>query len=444
MVKIIEQPNEKQLLFLRARTRFVAYGGARGGGKSWAVRQKAKLMAVRYAGIRLLILRKTYPELRENHILPMMSELGGVAKYKETEKAFLFPNGSRIRFGYCDSESDVNQFQGQEFDAIFMDEATHFTKYQFDTLTACLRGANEFPKRFYLTCNPGGVGHEWVRRLFIDRQYGPGENPEDYTFIPARVYDNKALLERDPGYVQMLEALPEDLRRAWLDGDWDVFAGQYFPEFSRELHVCKGFAIPEGWRRYFTMDYGLDMLAGYCIAVDERGDAWVYRELYRSGLIISDAAKAIRERNEGEDIDAFFAPPDLWNRRQETGKSAAELFAEQGVFLTKADNNRVQGWYNLKEWLKPVVGMDGKKTARLHIFEGCTNLIRCLPALQHDEHNPNDVADEPHEHTHGPDALRYFLAGRPRPAEVPLPEPHYAFSIFKPDEPVGREKIEAI
>ena len=100
MVKIIEQPNEKQLLFLRARTRFVAYGGARGGGKSWAVRQKAKLMAVRYAGIRLLILRKTYPELRENHILPMMSELGGVAKYKETEKAFLFPNGSRIRFGY--------------------------------------------------------------------------------------------------------------------------------------------------------------------------------------------------------------------------------------------------------------------------------------------------------------------------------------------------------
>ncbi len=189
----------KQKAFFLADTRFIAYGGARGGGKSWAVRQKAALMALRYPGIRILILRRTFPELRENHILPLLAQLQGVAAYKETDKAFTFPKGSRIRFGYCDREADVLQYQGQEYDVIFMDEATHFTEFQFTTLTACLRGANDFPKRFYLTCNPGGVGHHWVKRLFVDRNYKNSENPEDYTFIQARVYDNKQLMDNHPG-----------------------------------------------------------------------------------------------------------------------------------------------------------------------------------------------------------------------------------------------------
>ena len=140
----------------------------------------------------------------------------------------------------------------------------------------------------YLTCNPGGVGHEWVKRLFITKRYENGENPEDYTFIAARVYDNRALVEQDTGYVKMLENLPEDLRRAWLDGDWNVFAGQYFSEWSEKTHVMEPFPIPAHWRRYFAMDYGLDMLAGYWIAVDTTGRAYVYREIYESGLIISE------------------------------------------------------------------------------------------------------------------------------------------------------------
>jgi phage terminase large subunit len=168
----IPQPNPKQVEFFLARARFVAYGGARGGGKSWAVRQKAKLLCLYYGGIRVLILRRTFPELRENHILPMRSELNGWAAWRETDKAFSFPNGSRIVFGYCAGEQDVDQYQGQEYDVIFLDEATHFTEYQFSALTACLRGANAFPKRMYLTCNPGGVGHMWVKRLFVDRAWG--------------------------------------------------------------------------------------------------------------------------------------------------------------------------------------------------------------------------------------------------------------------------------
>ena len=238
----IGRPSDKQRQFFLARSRFVAYGGARGGGKSWAVRKKAAGLAIRYPGIRILLLRRTFPELRENHILPMRADLAGTALYRDSDKSFTFPTGSRILFGYCDGEADVLRYQGQEFDAIFLDEATQFTEFQFSTLTACLRGANPFPKRFYLTCNPGGVGHGWVKRLFIDRQYRPGERAEDYTFIPATVYDNAVLLQSDPDYLRTLKALPERQRRAWLDGCWDLFEGQYFPEFDRAVHLVRPFA----------------------------------------------------------------------------------------------------------------------------------------------------------------------------------------------------------
>lgn len=418
--RLIEAPNEKQKQFFLARNRFVAYGGARGGGKSWAVRKKAQLLCLRYPGIRVLILRRTFPELRENHIRPLSRDLTGIARFKESEKAFSFPNGSLLKFGYCDTEADVNQYQGQEFDVLFLDEATQFTEYQFSTLTACIRGANDFPKRMYLTCNPGGVGHEWVKRLFVTRDYKKGERPEDYAFIKARVYDNEALLEKDRGYVAMLEALPDELRRAWLEGDWDVFAGQYFTEWRDETHVVEPFPIPAHWRRYFTMDYGLDMFAGYFIAMDDGGRAYVYRELYEPNLVISDAAQRIQEGAQGEDIYAYIAPPDLWNRRQDTGRSLFEIFASLGIPLCKAQNDRVAGWLDMKEWLKPRTDETGARGPRLFVFRNCKNLIKSIPALQFDQKNPSDCSREPHEFTHGPDAIRYFLAGRPagNPAAV--------------------------
>ncbi len=416
--RLIAPPNPRQREFFLARSRFVAYGGARGGGKSWAVRKKATLMGVRYPGIRMLLLRRTFPELKENHILPLQGELKGLAAYKEGDKAFSFANGSRLKFGYCDSERDVLQYQGQEYDVIFLDEATQFTEYQFHTLTACIRGANPFPKRMYLTCNPGGVGHGWVKRLFIDRDYRGAERGEDYAFIPARVYDNRALMDSDPGYLAMLESLPDDLRRAWLEGDWNVFAGQYFTEWREDIHVCDPFPIPGHWRRYFAMDYGLDMLAGYFIALDEGGRAWVYRELYRPGLIVSEAARAILEAAGGEPIEGWLAPPDMWNRRQDTGKSVAEIFGEGGIPLTRAQNSRVSGWMDLREWLRPR-GEPGARWAALTVFRCCPNLIRCLPQLQFDGRRPSDAAGQPHEITHAPDALRYFAAGRPAPALPP-------------------------
>lgn len=410
------KPMPKQEEFFCASERFVAYGGARGGGKSWAARTKAVMLALGHSGIQILFLRRTLSSLRENHIYPLKKLLRSVAVYKSSTREFVFSNGSRIVLGYCANENDVLQYQGQGYDVIFMEEATQFSEFQYQALTESNRSSGMcktgFLPRMYLTCNPGGVGHGWVKRLFIDRNYRQSEQAQDYRFIKSLVYDNAYLMKYSPDYVKMLENLPRARRMAMLEGNWDIFEGQYFSEFNRDIHVIKPFNIPKDWRRYISIDYGLDMLACLWIALDYSGKAYVYKELYESGLIISDAAKRIQKTNDGDEIAMRFAPPDMWNRRQETGKSAADIFLENGLYFYKSDNNRVQGWYELKEWLKPYSDEQGIMTSRLVFFENCVNLIRTLPALQFDTKRVNDVASEPHELTHAPDALRGFICSQ--------------------------------
>ena len=225
---VISPPSEKQKLFLKASTKHISFGGARGGGKSWSVRTKAKLLALRYGGIRILIVRRTYPELINNHINILRTELLGIAKYNDKDKVLKFANGSTINFAYCAKDGDLDRLQGVEYDVIFLDEATQLSEYQMKTITACLRGVNDFPKRVYYTCNPGGQGHGYIKRIFIDRRYEDGEIAEDYTFIQSLVTDNKVLMESQPDYIKQLEALPPKLREAWLYGNWDIFEGQFF------------------------------------------------------------------------------------------------------------------------------------------------------------------------------------------------------------------------
>lgn len=215
------------------------------------------------------------------------------------------------------------------------------------------------------------------------------------------------LLENDPDYVDRLDNLPEKERKALKYGDWDIFDGQFFSEFRRDVHVIDPFEIPSTWRRFRFRDYGLDMCAVGWVAMDWNMNAYVYKELYEPDLIVSAAAKKINNMT-NEDIYCDYAPPDLWNRNRDTGKSTADIFAENGQFLTKADNNRITGWLAVHEWLKVFEDEQGQLTSKLKIFSNCTNLIRTLPALIHDEKNPNDVATEPHEITHMPDGLRYF------------------------------------
>ena len=407
---------------MRCKKRFVGYGGARGGGKSWALRKKITLLCMRYDGIKVLLLRRTYPELKENHINTLLGELKGIATYKESDKVFTFLNGSKIKLGYCDSERDVLQYQGIEYDIICMDEATQFTEYQFQTLTACLRGANDFPKRMYLTCNPGGVGHEWVKRIFISKRYKPDENPDDYEFISATIFDNKILMEKDPHYLSMLNNLDDKLRQAWRDGNWDMLAGQYFSEFDRSVHVIEPFVIPEHWKKYRAIDYGLDCLACVWVAVDELNNYYVYREYGEPDRIISDGARDIIELSNGEYIQYTVAPSDIWARSQETAKSKADIFRENGLPLIKGNNNRETGWLALKDLLKVYDTDDNERESRLKIFSSCVQLIEYLPSLQRDAKKPTDCMTEPHHITHLPDALRYFAVQYVYPSAPAKPE----------------------
>lgn len=399
-------PTEKQKEFFRSEAKFTAYGGARGGGKSFALRYKLILLCLAYPGIRVLLIRRSYPELRENHIRPLCEILCGktpIAKYRELEKSFEFLCGSHMLLGYLSSHDDLLRYQGLQFDIIAVDEATQIDEEMFLVLCASLRGANDFPKRMYLTCNPGGVGHGWVKRLFIDGSYREGEDPEDYLFIPASVYDNAALMESDPDYVKRLEALPAGLRAAWLCGRWDVFSGQFFSEFDERKHVVAPVVLPDGARYYCAMDYGLDMLAALFIAVLPDGRAYVYDEIYESGLIVSMAAEKIAAKLR-QDMTVI-APADLWSRSKDSGRSISELFSEGGVYLTKITPDRIDGWLALKEWLA-----DADGTPRLRIFQNCANIIRTLPLLLYDPKRHGDAATEPHEITHAPDALRYFAS----------------------------------
>jgi phage terminase large subunit len=414
-------PSEPQQKFLRANKIHICYGGARGGGKSWAMRTKCVLLATRFNGIKILLLRRTLPELQENHIMPLLALLSGynICRYNESKKTFTFFNGSIIKLGYCDKEKDVYRYVGAEYDVVCLEEATHFTESMWQLLKTINRTVRtDFTPRMYYTCNPGNVGHAWIKRLFIDRDFNENEPPENYVFIPARVYDNKVLMERNPEYLNALKQLPEELRRAHLDGDWYVYQGQYFKSFRREMHVIDPFRIPETWSIYRAIDYGLDMLACYWAAVSPQGNAVIFRELASPNLIISEAAKHILEAG-NEPCVCTFAPADMWDRQRVTGETQTELFAHSGLPLVKSANSRVNGWESLLEWLKPIPQADGGTYPRLRIFSTCRELIRTLPLLQHDTRNPSDVATKPHDITHFADALRCFVDGRPTGREEP-------------------------
>lgn len=433
------QVTEKQMKFLKAdHVTEVLFGGAAGGGKSYVQLLDAFLYAVKYQGSKQLILRRTYPELEMSLI---QVHLGlypkEIYRYNETKHRGQMKNGSMITFGSLQRESDVYKYQGAEFDVIRFDELTHFTWAQYSYLLSRLRGANDFPKQIKSSTNPGGVGHQWVKERFIDP--APPETVFDIIekeggtisgqgmYLPAKVQENIFLMRKDPDYLKRLLNLPEKNRLALLEGRWDIYDGVFFSEFDPAVHVVRPFRLKEHWKQYVTMDYGMDMFAVEVVAVDEEGNGFVHRELYQPGLIISQAAEKAAELVEGLDIAAWLAPPDLWNGRQETGKSVADIFAEHGIPLTMTSNNRHAGWLAVREWLasrtvrNEITGEEKIMPPKLRIFENCRNLIRTLPALQYDDKDPEDVANEPHELTHAPDALRgfcvYWVTGAQSPAE---------------------------
>lgn len=423
-------PNEKQKLFLDCRKKYIAFGGARGGGKSWAVRAKAKLLALRYGGIRILILRRTLPELENNHIRFLRQELAGIASYSKTDKVFTFPNGSTISFGYCANDGDLDRYQGAEYDVIFLDEATQLKEEWIRRLTACLRGVNDFPKRVYFTCNPGGQGHGYIKRLFIDRRFEPGENPEEYVFIPARVTDNTALLKSQPDYLRQLEALPKRLREAWLEGKWNLFEGQFFEEFTddpvhygdrRFTHVIAPFDIPREWSVYRSYDFGYARpFSCAWWAVDFDGAAYRILELYGCTATPNEGVRWTPERQfaeirriedthpllRGRDIQGV-ADPAIWDTSR--GESIYETALHHRIFFTKGDNRRIPGWMQMHYRLT----FDDEGYPMLYVFSTCRAFLRTIPLLLYSRTEPEDLDTAMEDHV--ADECRYFCMSRPIP-----------------------------
>lgn len=396
----------------------VLFGGAAGGGKSYGQMVDALVFALKHPGSKQLVLRRTYPELEKSLIRTSLALFPrSLYSFNSTSHTGRFKNGSTVDFGYCGTENDVYQYQSAEYDVVRFDELTHFTENQYLYLISRVRGVNGYPKQVKSSTNPGGTGHVWVRKRFIDPspcgEGFIGENGTSRIFIPSLLSDNGFLCRADPDYKKRLLSLPERERKALLYGDWNVFEGQYFDEFDERAHVTEPFEIPDGWRKYRTLDYGLDRLACLWIAVAPNGSSYVYREFCESNLPISRSAESILERTpKREEIYATLAPPDLWGRSQESGKSKAALFSEYGISFTRTSNDRECGWLAVKELLRRREG--GPK---LKIFSTCRELIRCLPALTVDKLRPTDCSTEPHEITHAPDALRGFAIFYTRPAE---------------------------
>ena len=443
-----ETPSPRQQEFFRAEAANVAYGGARGGGKSWAMRRKLVLLAMRYPGLKLLLLRRTLPELRANHILPLQRELAGYAAWSSTERTFRFPNGSRLVMGYCDNDSDCAQYQGQEYEVIGFEEATNFEPDWLTFIATCLRTTRtDFTPRIYYTCNPGGVGHEWVKRLFIDRRYKDEENPEEYSFIQALPTDNYALMEKDPGYLNTLDALPPKLRRAWRYGEWDIFEGMFFDDFRTEpdkatakehgceltpdelraqhrwTHVIPAFDLnagsSRGWNivRSYDFGYGKPFSCAWW-AVDYDGVIYRILELYggtdtpNEGLRwtpdqqFAEIARIEREHPwlKGKRIDGV-ADPSIWDASR--GESVAETAAKYRIYFSPGDNERVAGWMQCHYRLQ----FDEEGYSRMYVFDNCKAFIRTVPLMMFSKHRPEDLDTTLEDHVC--DEWRYMCMSRP-------------------------------
>jgi len=422
-------PNEKQFKFHESNSDEVVYGGAKGGGKSCALVMECLAYGLEYPGANMYIFRETYDDLEANIIREWKEKVPKeLYKYNDSKHQVTLNNGTSVKFRFIRNYSDAEGYQGRSMDWIGVDELTKHLKKSIQVLLSCLRSPKGYPPRFRATCNPGGIGHGWVKAEYIQAtDYGKHKIKCRITdsikeFIPARVYDNVVLMENDPNYVKRLENLPEDKKKAFLYGDWDIFEGQHFEEFDKEVHVIEPFAIPKHWDRYSVLDYGLDMLAGLWVTVNEYGKGFIYKDVNEAGLIISRAAEKMIDINNGDEMMINYAPGDLWNRRQETGMSAFDIFVENNWIMIQADRNRENGSLAMKEWLKIYDSVDeqtGKtiRTANLKIFSNCKELINNLTEIQSDEKNPNCYATTPHEITHNVDALRYFCIMRQGPSE---------------------------
>ena len=430
-------PTPKQSEFHAATEFDVLFGGSAGGGKTVAVLMEALRACSRYSGLRVGAFRRTYGELKES-LLAELAQYGyaqGIgASWNGTEYELRFPNGSLIMFRYAESLKDATRRQGGQYQLLIFDERTLFGPDVVAFLESRLRsGRADIPVLgIRSSANPGGPGHGAVRTRYIDpTQYGEkiikDERGRTVRFVPSKLADNPHI---NPEYAADLLALPEQQRAAFLDGNWDAFAGAMFPELSRR-HVVPPIALPESWRRYNGIDWGYAApWAVLWAAVDEDGRVWVYREIYERQVGETEQARRIlAAESDGEHVTARYADDAMWATRGDA-KPIADVYSDEGVHLTQAGKgpgSRVNGWQRVHTYLAdmpacPHHRAQGWDTCpRLHMFTTVTELYRELRDLPHASKGNVEDADSTAD-DHAADSLRYLLINLGNEARFHFPD----------------------
>jgi hypothetical protein len=436
--RIIFEPNPgPQTEFLSSVEQEVLYGGSAGGGKSYAMVADP----VRYSGSqasRKLLLRRTTEELRELISVSKMLYPEAIpgSKFLERDKTWVFPSGATLWMSYLDRDDDVTRYQGQAYNWIGFDELTQWsTPYAWNYMRSRLRSADKkLPLYMRATTNPGGAGHFWVKKTFIDPappnkafwatdEHGntitwpKGHSKEGQPlfkrrFIPASLFDNPYLAD-DGMYEANLLSLPEQERRRLLEGDWTVNEGAAFTEFDPRVHVIEPFDIPDSWPRFRACDYGYGSYTGVVwFAVHPSGQLIVYREMYVSKVTASDLADLILEAEAGEKMRYGVLDSSLWHQRGDTGPSLAEVMIMKGCRWRPSDRSRGSRVAGKNEIHRRLQVDDFTGEPGLVFFNTCRNLIAQLPSLPLDKNNPEDIDTKSEDHLY--DALRYGCMTRPR------------------------------